>query len=60
LYLPDVPGVGEAYVDFRYCVTVHRQAAVPTARVASMTEAARERLYAQLLVYYTRRDFKPS
>jgi hypothetical protein len=57
MYLPDAPNIGDCYVDFRYCVTVDKLTAQKCTRLASMTDAARTRLYAGLFEFYTRQDF---
>ncbi len=54
--LPEVPTLGTHYVDFRLTTVVDRKMVTDDLRIASMSESAISRLYAQILVFFTRLD----
>lgn len=56
MYLPDAPGVGEAYLDFRIVTNLTREFLGRKDRVGTMTDGARARLQVQLIKFFTRRD----
>lgn len=55
LYLPAVPGQDDMVADFRVTTSVPRTFVNETVRLASMTEAARDRMRAQLIEFYVMR-----
>ena len=52
--LPELPGVGDSYVDLRSIIAVPRKLIPDAARVASMSDEGLERLQAQLVLFFTR------
>lgn len=55
LFLPGVPSLGHAFADLRVVCTVPRETINSSNRIASMTDAARLRLHAQILKFFSRR-----
>lgn len=56
MYLPGVPVIGDCFADLRVTASVPRELINKAPRVASMTEAARDRLMVQFIRFFTRRD----
>lgn len=56
LYLPEVPGYGDCYINLRLTCVLPGQAIDELQRIASMTDLARTRLHAQILAFYSRLD----
>lgn len=56
LYLPSVPGLGDSVVDLRMTTLLPTAFVKTLVRCASMSEAGRVALQAQLFAFYTRRD----
>ncbi len=54
--LPGLPNFGDHYLDLRQMTFVATDCIPMRHRVASMTDAARERLQAQLVAFLTRKD----
>lgn len=57
MFLPNLPTIGDAYVDLSIYSTVERPTVDAAIRLAALTDQARFRLQAQLFMFYTRRDF---
>ncbi len=58
LPLPELPGRGTCFADFRSMVSLPHDLVVSSSKLASMTEVGRERLQMQLITYFTRRVFE--
>ena len=58
LLLPDVPEIGEHYLDLRCITYLPADVALGMKRVASMSDQALVRLHAQLVGFFTRIDFQ--
>lgn len=56
LPLPDVPEMGDYYADFRSTLYLPFTLVSQATRIASMSDAGRHRLQAQLIGFYTRLD----
>lgn len=56
LPLPEIPGLGEQYCDLRGITVATRTEIEKCTRVASMTDAAIERLHAQIVAFFTNRQ----
>jgi hypothetical protein len=58
-YIPKFDDIGEYYLDLRRISTVSRQFVSYEARVASLSDVARDALMAQLVLFLTRRPLIP-
>ncbi|MBI4190299.1 MAG: hypothetical protein HY525_07140 [Betaproteobacteria bacterium] len=58
--LPDIPGLGTYYADLRSIVTLDRDIVDKGKRLASMTELAQKRLWAQLVAFFLRKEIGDS
>jgi len=56
LILPSVPRLGDCYADLRVIAPVQRELIDSAPRLASMTEAALDRLYSQIVAYFLRKE----
>ena len=56
LYLPDLPGIGDAYADLRILACVPSELAERDKRVASMSPEAIVRLQAQIVTFFLRKE----
>jgi hypothetical protein len=55
MYLADVPAVGDCFADLRIISPISRDLIDAAQRLASMTDAGRERLSAQLFTFFVDR-----
>lgn len=55
LFLPDVPSVGDCVADLRLMTRVPTSVVMECNRLASMSDFARQRLGAQLMLFFTRK-----
>lgn len=55
MFLPDIPSVGDCVADLRLMTRVPTSVVTSCNRLASMSDQARERLGAQLLLFFTRK-----
>jgi hypothetical protein len=53
--LPDIPQIGSCYADLRLITPVSRDAIDNAVRAVSMTESARDRLHAHLVMFFLRK-----
>jgi hypothetical protein len=60
MYLPDVPTLGDCYVDLRVLSTVDTRSLRTRSKVASMTDEARLRLHVHVFAFFTRRQIPAS
>jgi hypothetical protein len=56
LILPNVPGLGDCFADFRVIAPVQRELVNAAPRVASMTDAALNRLHDQIVAFFIRKE----
>ena len=54
--LPELPTLGTSYADLRLIIAVPRALVLDSERLASMTDAALHRLYAQVFKFIMRKD----
>jgi hypothetical protein len=54
--LPEIPELGTYFADFRSISTLHRDVVNEVQRIASMTELANQRLAAQIVAFFLRRE----
>lgn len=52
--LPNVPGLGDLYVDLRVMLSLYRQHCEQARKLASMTAEGQKRLQAQLIAFFAR------
>jgi len=53
--LPEIPEIGTCYADLRSISVLHRDLVDSRRRIASMSDAATERLIAQIVAFFTRK-----
>jgi hypothetical protein len=56
IYLPEIPGVPDGYADLRLITAIPTDLLATGNRICSMTEPARERLRAQLVAFFLRKE----
>jgi hypothetical protein len=59
MLLPDVPGIGDAYVDLKAITPIPLELVLQGTKVASMTDPARERLRQALVAFLVYRQMPP-
>jgi hypothetical protein len=60
MLVPDVPGLGDAYVDLRLITPIPMDLIDGATKVASMTDAARDRLQQALIAFLVYRQRPPA
>lgn len=59
MFLPQIPSVGNCYVNLRAVATIDRKVIAEATRLASMTDEARALLQARLVMFFLRRVPNP-
>jgi hypothetical protein len=59
MHLPEAPGIGEAYVDFRSITAFRHETLTRVRQIASLTDIGRTRLGDALVAFFVLRQRPP-